>query len=65
MVPTLRNYWHPVARAGDVTTKPVQVGLLDEQVVLFRAGSGIVALKDLCIHRGGWQHHVCLSRLAI
>ena len=59
MVPTLRNYWHPVAGAADVTTKPLQVELLDEQVVLYRAGCGIVALKDLCIHRGtalslGW-----------
>ncbi len=56
---SLRNYWHPVAKADDVSRQPASVQLLDEKVVLFRTGSGISALKDLCIHRGtalslGW-----------
>ena len=60
MVATLRNYWHAVAKAGDVSDRPTSVQLLDERVVLFRTDSaGISALKDLCIHRGtalslGW-----------
>ena len=56
---SLRNYWHPVAKADEVSSQPTPVQLLDEKVVLFRAGSDICALKDLCIHRGtalslGW-----------
>lgn len=56
---SLRNYWHPVARAEDVSDRPVSVQLLDVQLVLFRTGSGVCALGDLCIHRGtalslGW-----------
>lgn len=56
---SLRNYWHPVAKADDISARPTPVQLLDERVVLFRTDSGISALKDLCIHRGtalslGW-----------
>ena len=56
---TLRNYWHPVAQAGEVADQPTSAQLLDERVVLFRATGGISALKDVCIHRGtalslGW-----------
>jgi phenylpropionate dioxygenase-like ring-hydroxylating dioxygenase large terminal subunit len=55
----LRRYWHPVARSADIRDRPVPVTLLDQPVVLFRAGDEIVALRDLCIHRGaplslGW-----------
>lgn len=54
----LRKYWHPVARTVDVKG-PTAVQLLDERIVLFRANHEIVALQDLCIHRGtalslGW-----------
>jgi phenylpropionate dioxygenase-like ring-hydroxylating dioxygenase large terminal subunit len=56
---SLRRYWYPVARAADIRDKPVAVKVLDEQVVLFRTGDRLTALKDLCIHRGaplslGW-----------
>ena len=59
MVPSLRNYWHPVARSEDVSTQPKQFQLLDENLALFRVDSGVTALKDVCIHRGtslslGW-----------
>jgi vanillate O-demethylase monooxygenase subunit len=56
----LARFWHPVAYADEVTAdKPLAVTLLDEQLVLFRAGERVVAAKDLCIHRGaplsmGW-----------
>jgi phenylpropionate dioxygenase-like ring-hydroxylating dioxygenase large terminal subunit len=57
--PALRNYWHPVALSKDVTTKPQSVRLLGEPFVIYRAGSEVVCLQDLCIHRGtplslGW-----------
>jgi len=59
LVTTLRNYWHAVATTDEVTNQLAAVRLLDEKVVLFRTESGIIALKDLCIHRGtalslGW-----------
>ncbi len=55
----LRQYWHPVARAGEIDTQPVAAQLLDERIVLYRLGEDIVALRDLCVHRGtplslGW-----------
>jgi vanillate O-demethylase monooxygenase subunit len=55
----LRQYWHPVAASAEVRDKPVGVTLLEEPIVLYRAQGRLVALKDLCIHRGtplsrGW-----------
>ena len=56
----LRDFWHPVAFSGDVTTQPHAVTLLDERVVLYRTESGVaVAHRNICIHRGtplslGW-----------
>ena len=56
----LRDFWHPVAFASEVTTQPHRVMLLDERVVVYRTASGeAAALNDLCIHRGtplslGW-----------
>ena len=56
----LRDFWHPVAFADEVTSQPRRVTLLDERVVVYRVADGSpVALRDLCIHRGtplslGW-----------
>ena len=55
----LRQYWHPVATGAEVGDKPLGVRLLDEQIVVYRVKDRLVALKDLCIHRGtplsrGW-----------
>jgi phenylpropionate dioxygenase-like ring-hydroxylating dioxygenase large terminal subunit len=44
--------WIPVCRAEEIKDAPVQVTIVGEQVALFRASTGIKALKDLCIHRG-------------
>jgi phenylpropionate dioxygenase-like ring-hydroxylating dioxygenase large terminal subunit len=57
--PALRQYWHPVAYASDVSERPVPIKLLDERLVLFRLESGLACFHDLCIHRGtplslGW-----------
>src|SRR5919198_3253948 len=55
----LRPYWYPVALSSEVAEKPVAATLLGERVVVYRTGSQVHALKDLCIHRGtplslGW-----------
>ena len=44
--------WHPVARAANLNQGPVAAQLLDEQIVLFRMDGEVVALQDLCAHRG-------------
>jgi phenylpropionate dioxygenase-like ring-hydroxylating dioxygenase large terminal subunit len=44
----LANYWHPVCLSADLTTdKPRAVVLLDEELVLYRAGETVVAARDL------------------
>jgi phenylpropionate dioxygenase-like ring-hydroxylating dioxygenase large terminal subunit len=49
----LLNEWHVVARSADIPPgKPVAARLLDEDIVLWRVGSEILAWQDLCIHRG-------------
>ena len=48
----LRRYWHPVATSDGVGDNPVHVDLLDVGIVLYRDPQGVVALEDLCIHRG-------------
>ena len=56
----LRAFWHPVAFSESVTSQPARVTLLDERMVVYRISDGtVVALRDLCIHRGtplslGW-----------
>jgi phenylpropionate dioxygenase-like ring-hydroxylating dioxygenase large terminal subunit len=56
---TLANYWHPVAISYEVSDQPRSFKLLGVPIVLFRDDEGVVAFKDLCIHRGtalslGW-----------
>ncbi len=48
----LTPYWHPVALAEEVTREPRRVVLLDRPIVLFRDDAGVVAFRDLCVHRG-------------
>lgn len=55
----LRDFWHPVALGKDIGEKPVAARLLGTDIVLWRSPAGVVALRDLCIHRGtrlslGW-----------
>src|SRR3546814_17861947 len=51
----LREYWYPAARAKDVPrARPLEVRLLGEDLVLFRAPGGSVgAIDAVCPHRGG------------
>jgi 5,5'-dehydrodivanillate O-demethylase len=49
----LRRYWWPVWFSEQVSTTPVPVRVLGEDLVLFRDGSGRTALLDRrCPHRG-------------
>jgi phenylpropionate dioxygenase-like ring-hydroxylating dioxygenase large terminal subunit len=49
----LAPFWYPVAFSHEVTAKPLEVGLLDERVVVYRLSDGsLVAAKDICFHRG-------------
>lgn len=49
----LRRYWWPVWFSQQVTTKPVPIRLLSEDLVLFRDASGKTGLLDRrCPHRG-------------
>ena len=49
----LRACWHPAAYATDVGDAPRATTLLDEPLVLWRDGGGVVrAFRDVCVHRG-------------
>ena len=48
----LASFWHPVARAADITDRPLAARLLDQELVLYRTDEGITAAADLCVHRG-------------
>jgi phenylpropionate dioxygenase-like ring-hydroxylating dioxygenase large terminal subunit len=55
----LSSFWHPVAFSHQITDRPLEARLLDEELVLYRSNDGIVVAKDLCLHRGarltlGW-----------
>jgi phenylpropionate dioxygenase-like ring-hydroxylating dioxygenase large terminal subunit len=55
----LANFWYPVAVADEVKSQPVNVKLLDQNLVLYRTSHGVTAANDLCLHRGvplskGW-----------
>jgi phenylpropionate dioxygenase-like ring-hydroxylating dioxygenase large terminal subunit len=48
----MQNYWHPIGTSGEVVEQPRQFKLFGETIVAFRDAEGVVAFKDLCIHRG-------------
>jgi len=55
----LRRFWYPVKWSREVSDKPVSIKLLDQPLVLWRAGAQVSAFYDLCLHRGaalslGW-----------
>lgn len=56
----LVRFWYPVAYVDEVPAdQPITRTLLDEPLVIFRAGDEVVVGRDLCIHRGaplsmGW-----------
>jgi vanillate O-demethylase monooxygenase subunit len=48
----LAQHWYPVALSREVETGPVGARLLDEPLVVYRAGGEIVVANDICPHRG-------------
>ena len=49
----LRRYWQPFARSAEATTRPANVRMLGEDLVLFRDGRGRPGLvTPRCCHRG-------------
>jgi len=48
----LGRYWHPVLFSTDVADTPVKARLLDVDLVVYRTSKGVVAARDLCMHRG-------------
>jgi phenylpropionate dioxygenase-like ring-hydroxylating dioxygenase large terminal subunit len=48
----LTRFWHPAALAYEATRDPKRVVLLGRPVVMFRDEQGVVAFRDLCVHRG-------------
>ena len=48
----LARHWYPVALSRDVRDQPVAARLLDERLVVYRAGDEVVVARDLCPHRG-------------
>jgi len=49
----LRRYWQPFAQAGEATSKPKHVRILNECLVLYRNGDGEAGLLyPRCMHRG-------------
>ncbi len=56
----LRRYWQPVAASAKVTSRPSQIRILGEDLILFRDGAGKAGLLyPHCAHRGTslfWGH---------
>jgi len=49
----MRRYWHPVGVSDKVTSDPVRVRILGENLILFRDGQGKAGLlHENCAHRG-------------
>ncbi|MCM3920472.1 aromatic ring-hydroxylating dioxygenase subunit alpha [Frankia sp. AiPs1] len=48
----LARHWYPVALSREVRDQPVAARLLDERLVIYRAGGEVVVARDLCPHRG-------------
>jgi len=62
----LKNFWQAIEFSDRVTTDPVKVTCLGQDLVLFRTEAGVPAvLNDLCVHRGaalskGWVSGDCV-----
>jgi nitrite reductase/ring-hydroxylating ferredoxin subunit len=49
----LRRYWHPIALSENATTRPQNIRILGEDLILFRDGRGRPGLlTPRCAHRG-------------
>jgi vanillate O-demethylase monooxygenase subunit len=48
----LARHWYPVALERDLGEGPLSAKLLDEALVIYRAGDDLVVARDICPHRG-------------
>lgn len=48
----LARHWYPIALVRDIGAAPIATKLLDEPLVIYRAGENIVVARDICPHRG-------------
>ncbi len=48
----LAKHWYPVAMARELGSAPVGTKLLDQPLVIYRAGGETVVAADICPHRG-------------
>ena len=48
----LAKSWYPIALAREVGAGPVAAKLLDEPLVIYRAGGALIVARDACPHRG-------------
>ena len=48
----IARYWYPIALSGELSTAPLAATLLDEPLVVYRAGDAVVVANDICPHRG-------------
>lgn len=47
-----KNFWYPAALSGQVGRRPILVRMLGEDIALVRTGGEVLALANLCPHRG-------------
>ena len=48
----LASHYYPVANIRDLEAGPISAKLLDERLVVYRAGGQVVVAQELCPHRG-------------
>jgi vanillate O-demethylase monooxygenase subunit len=48
----LARHWYPVALVRELDDAPLAAKLLDEELVIYRAGGRVVVANDICPHRG-------------
>ncbi len=49
----LKNFWYACEFSSGITNKPKRITMLNQNFVLYRDSTGqLIALKDLCAHRG-------------
>lgn len=50
----LKNFWYAIEFSHEVTTTPIRLTILGQELVLYRDSAGKpVVMSDLCVHRGG------------
>ncbi len=62
----LKNFWYGIEFSHNITSEPVRVTALGQELVLYRKPDGtVICLSDLCVHRGGalsdgWMKDGCI-----